>query len=155
MIGKVEYYWGIDPGLQDTGLVELTIPHDTAEPITSKDFVVKGINVQEIAQRVGAWDAFVEDYRVRSGFSTNSAMMKGIGELKQVLPRLTIVPNQDSKFVVSNEMLKLLGLYNSPVKSNHQDIRAAKRIALFGLIRENSEMNTLIARHILARLKER
>lgn len=80
-------------------------------------------------------DTFIEGYRPRSNLGPDRNMQTNVTTLNNNIPSL-VLDNMDSKNVVTNDLMKLLKLYNFGTRSHHQDLRSAARIMLFGAIKD-------------------
>ena len=56
-------------------------------------------------------------------------------ELKRALPTAKLVDNTGAKKIVTRELMELLDVWKFPT-TNHQDLQAAARIALFGALKD-------------------
>ena len=140
---------GIDPGLVHTGVVVLELTTD----LTSLGHVVDGIDHQEIVRLVREHKpdhVFVEAYRPRSNFQQDPKMGEGINILKTMLSCKTIL-NTGVKQVITKELMQLLKVWTFDLKSNHQDLRSAARIALYGMVKDE-ELNRLLTTVVINRL---
>ena len=129
---------GIDPGLVHTGLVHMMLDTE-ADTLSHTEVLYDGMPEEEIAGYVRGLPAlahvYMEAYRTRSAWSSDPEMQAGIARIKKAAPRVEIVTNMGVKKVVTNELMKLLGVYAFSQKSHHQDLRSAARIGLMGALK--------------------
>ena len=150
---------GIDPGLRDTGVV--LISFDTNKrTVTSTAFVVDGQTLKANASIIQQWlcqqDArgafvFVEKYVPRPGMSTSPDMLVLENLLRAATSNTKLVRNTGVKQVVTLPVLRLLHLYTFSIPTNHDDLRAAARIAIYGMMKDRT-LNSLLADVISAEL---
>lgn len=139
---------GIDPGLVHTGVVKMTftLPDKT---VFIDHKVVLGPNAEEVKEWLDQdkdplRHIFIEKYQPRSHFSGDSRMVTAVSEMAKALPGSKIILNTGVQKVVRPRLMKLLGLWLWPTATNHQDLRAASYIALYGMLK-NPELNDLLA----------
>ena len=129
---------GIDPGLIHTGLVHMMLDTE-ASTLSHTEVLYDGMPEEEIADYVRGLPAlahvYMEAYRTRSAWNSDPEMQAGIARIKKAAPRVEIVTNMGVKKVVTNELMKLLGVYTFSQKSHHQDLRSAARIGLMGALK--------------------
>lgn len=141
---------GVDPGLVHTGVVSMKFL-----PITGvlevRCHPVVGLNTVELAEYVKAIQShkvkphiFIEAYRPRSNLNSDVRMVNGVQAFRQALPGSRVLQNTGVKQVVKQDLMELLGVWKFSTVTNHQDLRSAARIALFGMLKD-PEMNELIA----------
>lgn len=132
---------GIDPGLVHTGVVMIKI--DTIKNIHRVEHkIVESDNPAETAAWVRRHDAsnqayiYIEKYLDRGTvFNTHSRMRAFEQELKRALPVAKLVDNTGAKKIVTRELMELLDVWKFPT-TNHRDLQAAARIALFGALKD-------------------
>lgn len=138
---------GVDPGLVHTGMVFLSVNEDVFT-YGSSSTIIQGIDAGGIASHCEEADrVYVEDFRVRGGFGTNAPMLKGLGEIKVALPNAEFLDNWGVKTVITNDVLRLLGLEKFSMATNHQDLKSAARILLLGMAKD-PETNRLLYRMV-------
>ena len=129
---------GIDPGLVHTGLVHMVLDVEEGS-LSSTEVLFDGMPEEEIAGYVRGLSPmahiYMEAYRTRSAWNSDPEMQAGIARIKKAAPRVEIVTNMGVKKVVTNELMKLLGVYTFTQKSHHQDLRSAARIGLMGALK--------------------
>ena len=128
---------GIDPGLVHTGVVVTQISVSTKVFVSSpKLFDACPVNqISLFIEQYGPQDTFIEGYRPRSNLGPDRNMQTNVTMLHNNIPS-RVLDNMDSKNVVTNDLMKLLKLYNFSTRSHHQDLRSAARIMLFGAIKD-------------------
>lgn len=137
---------GIDPGLNDTGVVLLQF--SSTQMLTIRYAVVAGIDGHRIEmwlrQHGGADRIFIEKYRPRSNFGTDERMVKGEAELKLTFPKAELLDNTGVRKVVGQKVLEMLDCWDFDTRTSHQDLRSAARIAVLGMLKDE-ELNTVLA----------
>ena len=147
-MSRPRVFTGIDPGLVHTGLVRVVFPPgQTSERWWRVEYeIVNGIDVPAIKdwvdQRPGH-PVFVEDYRARASYRNDPEMIRAVDRIKQNVAEVTLVSNAGSKQVLRRKLLQLLDLYKFPA-THHQDLQAAARILVWGMLKDEST-NALIA----------
>lgn len=136
---------GIDPGLVHSGVVMAHFDPQ-ARAVQVVDFIAEGDDhVPQIVDLVpGEAETFIEDYRDRGQvYDTNSEMRELLSRLRRELPHASVLGNTGVRKVVKPELLRLLGMWRFRT-SNHQDLEAAARIMVFGMLKDE-ELNRLLA----------
>lgn len=143
---------GIDPGLRDTGTVLLSF--DTYHRIiATRAFVVDGQTLKADASIIRNWldslevqqpRVFIEKYVPRPGMATSPDMLALENLIRVSLVDTKLVRNTGVKQMVPREVLTLLGLWSFSIPTNHDDLRAAARIAVYGMMKDPT-LNTLLA----------
>lgn len=150
---------GIDPGLRDTGVVLLSF-NTNARTVTSSALVVDGQALKADVSIIRRWQAslsadaahvFIEKYVPRPGMSTSPDMLALENLIRVSLTGATLVRNTGVKQVVTPEVLQLLRVWRFNLTTNHDDLRAAARIAVYGMMKDPT-LNTLLADVIMAEL---
>lgn len=142
---------GIDPGLVHTGLVLMRFDKKR-RTITVEHAVLNGPDATGAAQWVNTHTesgflrlGFIEAYRPRAtAYSTDDKMVKAVSAFKQSFPRFRVLDNTGVKKVVRRPLLELIGAWNFSTPTNHQDLRSAARIGIYGALKEE-DSNHLIA----------
>jgi len=148
-------YVGIDPGLVHTGMVAINI-----DPAT-KAFGVRYHAFDTLYDSAGALDAslsvrtvrehlvkepplfpiggiFVEAYRSRgNNLHTDEKMRRLLSEFRLHMPSAEVIDNTGSKQVVRPPLLKVLNMDTFPA-THHQDLQAAARILVFGMLKQDT-----------------
>lgn len=139
---------GIDPGLVHTGIVTLRF-ETTKKKVFVKHTAVSGCDPHDVQQALGtgrlgyAWHTFIEGYRPRSHYGTDEKMVAAVREIHKALPESKVLLNHGVKRVIRRPLMELLGVYKFSTVTHHQDLRAAARIALFGMVKDE-ELNELL-----------
>ena len=163
---------GVDPGIVDTALAWLYLNKGAREFVSrykvwrDVTFTVKGkgttvhsgflaelqqVVVKAHKQGVPVY-VFIEGYRNRGlDMRQDQKMTVLISAIRQAVPESVVIDNTGVKNVVTEEVLRLLGLHRNEVKTNHADIKSARRIALKGAY-QDPELNTLVADLVFDRL---
>lgn len=142
---------GIDPGLVHTGIVDLQFDTKAKEIHLATD-VVSGLKLDLITEAVEEIrpsapkpnEIFIEDYRIRSNFHGDSRMVHAVQELKRQVKGSTLLNNMGVVSLVKRPLMELLGVWRFSTVTNHQDLRSAARIAIFGMLKQ-PELNEIIA----------
>ena len=150
---------GIDPGIVNTGIVIYRI-YPNIRLITVVHTAIVGCDVQDIQTYLKqyAMDGplpwtylFVEAYRPRSHFDTDARMGAAVNDIKRMGTNIYALDNTGVKNVVSRALLELLNSWNFSTKSNHQDVRSAARIAILGMLK-NETLNRLLAQIVFSKI---
>ena len=145
---------GVDPGLVHTGIVQFRIlpelrqwslleqaipgiPDAKGRPTVDVDATVKWC----LANRSDA--VFVEAYRPRSHLQNDARMGEAVSDLRRRIPNAKSLDNTGVKQVVLPALMKALDVWQFTTKTHHQDLRAAARIGLYGLLK-NEEWNPIL-----------
>lgn len=144
---------GIDPGVVHTGCVRVTID-PVEETITRACTVIDGLDMQAAADWVDSQPhdlVVVEQYKVRKNFSADTDMLRAESEIKRLVPRIKVQDNYGIVKLVPIGLLQILGLWDYPMSTHHQDLRSAGRILVRGAVRM-PVYNKLVADVVLAHL---
>lgn len=150
---------GIDPGLVHTGCVSITLFPGQGS-LRLRNYVVSGLNVQQVEHWVEATlalrpdvqsEIFIEAYRPRSHFDSDAAMGAAVKEMKQALPGSTTLLNTGVKKIVTPELMKVMNIWSFSQRTNHQDLRSAARIAVYGGLKD-PEINPVITKLVIDHL---
>ena len=150
---------GIDPGIVNTGIVVYHIC-PRVRLINVAHTAIVGCDVQDIQTylRQCGMDGplpwtylFVEAYRPRSHFDTDARMGAAVNDIKRMGTNIYALDNSGVKNVVSRALLELLNSWNFSTKSNHQDVRSAARIAILGMLK-NETLNRLLAQVVFSKI---
>lgn len=156
---------GVDPGLVHTGVVAITLDigisqwlvQERALPgVKDEDGTVQ-VDVAGTAQACldfGSDYVFVEAYRPRSHFDTDSRMQAGVREIRAAVPGAKVINNTGVKKVVGQSLLSLFGMWSFATSTNHQDLRSAARIGIYGALK-NDELNTIMTQFVADALDDR
>lgn len=139
---------GVDPGLVDSGIVAVTIDLNTYEhqvdyaTVADNDINAIVSAVRKYMQRPNS-HVFIEKYIDRGTiFQSHSRMREMEHALKLALPNAKLVNNTGSKKITTIKLMQLLGLHKFPT-TNHQDLQAAARIAIYGALKE-TDLNGIL-----------
>lgn len=155
---SVTHVVGIDPGLRDTGVVDLVFIRPKRK-IYVNELVVSGLAPAGIVGSIDAWEkqarhsatVFIEGYRPRSHLANDRRMQDGVTRIRQATGG-TVLDNMGVKKVVKKSLMDLLGVWSFSTTTHHQDLRSAARIALFGMLKDD-DMNRLLADIVSDHLK--
>ena len=126
---------------------------DTNRTISVSPSVFDGVDfnmldsVAESVIREAPDRVFIEGYRSRSNFAHDAKMITAVQTLKRLIPGSTALDNMGVKKIITPDLMKVLGVWTFTLQTNHQDLRSAARIALFGMVKED-EYNALLAKII-------
>jgi hypothetical protein len=147
---------GIDPGLVHTGVVSLEFD-SRQRSLVIEHTVIDGPDAEQISQWLlfrylaSKRLIFVEKYEPRRKMDTDTRMVQAEQDLRKALPQPMFISNTGSRKVVTPQLMEVLGVWNFPTPTHHQDLRSAARIALFGMFKAK-DTNTLIADVVRAQL---
>lgn len=131
---------GVDPGLVHTGYVELEFYPDL-KLVHTKWRILDGDASEEVKELIHTTvrqpEVFVEDYRPRSNFGTDSRMREQIGKYRALNPWVHLLDNTGVKKIITSQMMKLFDLWSFPERTHHDDLRSAARIALYGMAKDS------------------
>ena len=134
---------GIDPGLVDSGAVQLTFVEEAkALYIWYETFrypVLPDISSHNHY-------IFIEDYTPRSHFENDPKMQQLVRDIKQKTGG-KVIRNQGVKKVITPQVLKAFQCDRFTGGSNHSDLQSAARIGLLGAARTD-EGNRLIFNYL-------
>ena len=139
---------GVDPGLVCTGIVMLHIRVDytTRYRTTASDKDAAGV-VEEIFYLRNIHKdpcyIFIEQYKPRSHFGTDAQMLQLVRDIKDGTGG-KVLNNTGSKQVVRPALMQKI-FYNGFPTTHHQDLQAAARILLYGMLKTPS-LNDLLVR---------
>lgn len=145
---SVTHVVGIDPGLVHTGVVQWFFTPEQkdirvyAEAILGPDATSTAVWINR-SVHFPTPHIFIEDYRPRSHFNTDARMGKAVQEFRAVT-RGRVLDNTGVKKVVRRELLELVGGWKFSIRTNHDDLRSAARIAVLGMLKDE-QMNHLLA----------
>ena len=159
---NVTHVAGVDPVLVHTGVVRwVFVPGDRAVYVYSK--AIPGPDAHAVSheinhdvgltQSAGAPHVFVEGYRPRSAFDTDARMTAAVQDFKRELDA-TVLLNHGAKKVVKQPLMELLDVWKFSTVTHHQDLRAAARIGLLGMLKSRP-LNRLLTDVVRAHLQGR
>lgn len=146
---------GIDPGLVHTGAVRLRF-WPTEKRVDIDHAVFSGTRPEPVRDWVldGAFRTrprvFIEGYRPRSHFGGDTKMVSAVNQVKLATGGKVLL-NEGVKKVIRPELMKLLNVWLFSTPTHHQDLRAAARIALYGMVKEtwlNQVLADLVRDHL-------
>jgi hypothetical protein len=146
---SVTHVVGVDPGLVHTGVVRLVF-RPTKRHIEITHLAVPG--PRAIAVRDWAMDTrgigvrptiFIEGYQPRHHYGSDPMMIAAVNDMRKATGG-TVVNNTGVKKVVRRDLMGLLGVWTFGTVTHHQDLRAAARIALLGMLKD-PRLNELVA----------
>jgi hypothetical protein len=147
---------GIDPGIVDTGAVTFYLDTEqltfavTAEKLLGSD--PEPIEAYVTLHSGDRTLTFVEAYRDRGTvFNTHGTMRNIEAALRRSLPGVEILDNTGVKKVVTKPLMQLLGCWDFPTVTHHQDLRSAARIALYGGLKDQ-DINSLLTQIVMKQL---
>jgi hypothetical protein len=136
---------GIDPGLRDTGVVHMTFEPDM-KVMSVSTLVVHHSDVDTTTKTVKDWldqkpaldpaRIFIERYVPRPGMSTSPMMTELERGLAMALPRAELVRNTGVKQIIPQDLMQMLKVWTFSTPTNHDDLRAAARIGLYGMAKD-------------------
>jgi hypothetical protein len=134
---------GIDPGLVHTGLVRMVFD-PSVQLVTVSHAVVDGCDGGTVANTVGRKPGkiFIEGYRPRSNLNSDKRMVEGVASIRTAT-KGEVLMNTGVKKVVRRPLMELLGVWTFSTPTHHQDLRSAARIALLGMLKDDT-MNELL-----------
>lgn len=144
---SVTHVIGIDPGLVHTGVVGLYFFSDRRE-VRVRHEAVSGPNTQAVKEWIAKAPGpparvFIEKYQPRSNLAGDSRMVTAVSEMHKALPGSKVLLNTGVKQVVRKPLMELLGVWSFSTVTNHQDLRSAARIAIYGMLKDESLNHTL------------
>lgn len=157
---KTAHIVGIDPGLRDTGVVRMAF-----DPVTRivlvNTLVVHHSDVATTTLHISEWleqynklsepRIFIEQFVPRPGMTTSPMMLELERGLASQLKQAELVRNMGVKQIIPQELMQLLKVWLFSTATNHDDLRAAARIGLYGMVKDPS-MNTILADVVQAQL---
>ena len=144
---SVSHVVGVDPGLVHTGVVELVFD-PALRLVEISPVVVQGTDPVAVHDAIkpsaGQPHIFIEKYQPRSHLNSDARMLEFQAQLRQALPKATVVLNTGVKKVVRRPLMELLGCWKFGTVTHHQDLRSAARIALLGMLK-SEPLNRLLS----------
>lgn len=149
---------GIDPGLVHTGVVRVGLDterrawdvQEEAVPGVLDEHYVAQVDVEATAEWCNNFSSdhvFIEAYRPRSHFDTDSRMQVGVRGIRAAIPGSKVINNTGVKQVVGPDLMKLFGVWKFVTSTNHQDLRSAARIGIYGALKE-PELNAVLTQFV-------
>jgi len=146
---KVAHVVGLDPGLVHTGCVRMLFDYQR-QTIRLYHEVVKGLDIEGVARWVDGTigtpqpHVFIEGYRPRHNLSSDTRMVAAVADMKRALPNSIVLNNTGVIRVVPSALMSMLGVWDWPQSTHHQDLRSAARIALLGMMK-NTRLNQVLS----------
>lgn len=149
--------WGVDPGLVDTGIVQIGFDTDTQRWYVNHT-VFKGVVDSHGTRRIPSAEIadylnnkvpdhaaiYIEAYRPRSHYQNDAEMGRAINDLKARVRKAKSLDNTGMKKVVKPELMQRLNVWTFSTKTHHQDLRSAAMIALYGMLKDEVGNNVLV-----------
>lgn len=148
---------GVDPGLQDTGVVGIRLDFDRKLVDVQSTVVNKGKPAQIIDAVKGMEPSgfvFCEEYNPRHTLNTDRAMVELQHQLKLAMPSIRLVKNTGVQQVIKQGLMELLHVWSFHTATRHQDLRSAARIALYGAVK-NPKLNKDLFNFVASNQEER
>ena len=149
--------WGVDPGLVDTGIVQISFDTDTQRWYVNHT-VFKGVVDTQGKRRIPSAEIadylnaevpshaviYIEAYRPRSHYQNDAEMGRAINDLKARVKKAKSLDNTGMKKIVKPALMQRLNVWTFSTKTHHQDLRSAARIALYAMLKDDT-MNHLLS----------
>ncbi len=137
---------GIDPGLVHSGVVVMRLLGHV-RTIEVQHTAIVGPNAREAELWLRKTlvnqqpqPTYIESYRPRGNtYNTDTKMGDAVRAFKQALPHAKVIDNTGVKKVVTQELMDLLGVWKFNTPTNHQDLRSAARIGIYGALKDHNE----------------
>lgn len=153
---KVAHVVGVDPGLVHTGCVRMLF--DVVHRSVQLDWkVIDGLDAPTARKWISDTDVrlvpdvFIEEYRPRHNLSSDKRMVEGVQVFRRGIPGSMVLSNTGVTKVVPATLMSLLGVWDWPQSTHHQDLRSAARIALLGMMKKtrlNEVLSTTVRDHL-------
>lgn len=141
---------GIDPGLVHTGVVSLLFDTDN-RVVTVQPHVVDGPDATATAAWIRTTHTdyekpyiFGEKYVPRQRLNSDERMVKAEVDFLMKVPRVKWLRNQGVRSIVTQELMESLDVWHFTTATHHQDLRAAARVALYGMCKVKA-LNEVLA----------
>jgi hypothetical protein len=129
---------GVDPGLVHTGVVRLSFDTDSHN-IFVRVAALDGADVQGAKKFFSRTpQVFIEGYKPRSNLGTDQRMVEMVADFRMGLKGSKVLLNTGVKKVVRQPLMELVGCYDFSLPTHHQDLRSAARIALLGMLKDDT-----------------
>ena len=145
---SVTHIVGIDPGLVHTGVVRLVF-YPGVRSFMVEHEAIAGPDVEAAWQWIGQpyllpmAEVFVEGYRPRSAFNTDSRMTDAVNRFRREITGAKVLDNTGVKKIVTRELMEVFDVWKFSTVTNHQDLRSAARIALLGMLKDEQHNQLL------------
>ena len=141
--------WGVDPGLVDTGIVQISFDTDTQRWYVNHT-VFKGVVDTQRKRRIPSAEIadylnaevpshaaiYIEAYRPRSHYQNDAEMGRAINDLKARVRKAKSLDNTGMKKIVKPALMQRLNVWTFSTKTHHNDLRSAAMIALYGMLKD-------------------
>lgn len=132
---------GVDPGLVHTGVVRLLFVPSVRE-VHLEHEAIAGPDAKATADWISTGEfveptVFIEGYRPRSHFNSDAQMTAAVQQIRAATGGRVLL-NTGVKKVVKQPLMELLGCWKFSTVTHHQDLRSAARIALLGMLKQES-----------------
>ena len=149
--------WGVDPGLVDTGIVQISFDTDTQRWYVNHT-VFKGVVDTRGTRRIPSAEIadylnaevpshaviYIEAYRPRSHYQSDAEMGRAINDLKARVKKAKSLDNTGMKKVVKPALMQRLNVWTFSTKTHHNDLRSAAMIALYGMLKDEVGNSVLV-----------
>lgn len=139
---SIAHVIGIDPGLVHTGCVSMRFD-ETHRTITVQHLAVRGPDVDRVKDWIVSLDEpgprpriFMEKYAPRQRLNTDERMVKAEAAFMRGLKGCEVLRNHGVKQLIKPELMNVLGVWQFATPTHHQDLRAAARIAILGMMKD-------------------
>jgi len=133
---------GIDPGLVHTGVVRMLFDREHKK-VKVESAAIPGLDaettrdwIEKEAYRQWTPTIFIEKYVPRRRFDTDERMVQGEVAFRNALPRARLVRNTGASQIANPAVMSMLGVWSFDQTTHHQDLRAAARIMLYGMMKD-------------------
>jgi hypothetical protein len=142
---SIAHVVGVDPGLVHTGVVGLDFVADDRH-VDVAWLLVDGLDPVPVRDWPGLAGAvvFVEKYQPRHHLSSDKRMVQGEAGYRREMPHARVIGNGGAVRLVTKPLMEMLGVWDFPVRTHHQDLRSAARIALLGMMKDEG-MNRVLS----------
>jgi hypothetical protein len=146
---------GIDPGLVDTGIVDLHFDtnnkrlyrrRQVLNPWSDSAYTLHRTTGPLMASDHDRRFTFIEGYRPRAHLSTDKRMVELVRDIQKVT-RGKVLANTGIKTVVKKPLLVELACWQFNMSTHHDDLRSAARILVLGMLK-NPELNRVLSDYI-------
>lgn len=147
-MSSITHVVGIDPGLIHTGVVSLMF-YPAYKVLEVDHRVVDGPDDSMVSKWLMAQNSsdeqyiFIEKYVPRLKLGSDERMVKAEAAFSKTFPTARLINNTGSKGVIRTDLMHLLKVWTFLTVTHHQDLRAAARIGLYGMVKVPS-LNKLL-----------
>lgn len=146
---------GIDPGLVHTGLVRLVFEPLHRTVVLGHEVISGAQPPEDQAKQANLWASkpatlqkvrpsiYIEGYKPRHHYGSDPKMIALANEMRRWTGGKVLL-NTGVKKVVKKDLMILLGVWQFGTVTHHQDLRAAARIALLGMLKDPA-LNRVLA----------